>query len=235
MEPKDRIIFALDVPSIESAVQFVNPLSPYVGLFKVGLELITAEGGPQVVEFIKSNGGHVMYDAKFHDIPATMAGAVRMVRRLGVEYFTVHASAGRAALEAVAREQGASTAIAVTVLTSLDESECRSIYGDTPDEKVLQFVREARDAGIRAIVCSPKELTFLRQSSEFDALEFITPGVRPAWAAANDQKRITTPAKAIREGRAGRLVIGRPIREPPNGMTPVQAVQKIINEIAAAQ
>ncbi len=230
MDAKERIIVALDVPDLETAKPLVAALAPHVGYFKVGLELITAVGGPAAVALIKGAGGKVMYDGKFADIPNTMAGAARSVAALGVEMFTVHASAGPDSVYAAVRHAGNAKVIGVTVLTSLDDHACRGIFGVSAIAAVGSFAFLLRMADAHAIVCSPQEVSLLREIP----LLRITPGVRPVWAAAGDQKRVMTPGDAIRAG-ADMLVIGRPILKPPAEIGgPVDAAKRIADEIAEA-
>ena len=230
MQAKDRIIVALDVPDLGKAKPLISSLAHRVGCCKVGLELITAAGGPQAVEAVHDGGGRVMYDGKFHDIPNTMEGAARGVAAQAVKMFTVHASAGRDAVAAAVKAAGKSLVIGVTVLTSLDDESCIEIFGDKPSAKVRQFAEMLVDAGAHAVVCSPQEVASLRDLP----LLRITPGVRPAWAAVGDQKRFTTPAEAVRSG-ADMLVIGRPILKPPAEIgSPVEAARRIEAEIEEA-
>ncbi len=234
MEAKDRIIVALDVDSLDKAKTLVESLAPHVGCFKVGLELLTAVGAPQVVEFVHSLGGQVFYDGKFNDIPNTVGGAAKAVARLNVKMFNVHASAGRESVEAAVANKGNSLVLGVTVLTSIDEEECISIFGDQPGPKVLQFAKVLAEVGADGIICSPQELELLGKQKELGSLLKVTPGVRPEWATVGDQKRIMTPAEAIKAG-ATALVIGRPITKSPAEIgTPADAVQKITEEISRA-
>ncbi len=248
---KDRIIVALDVDSLDKAKSLVESLAPHVGCFKVGLELLTAVGAPQVVGFVHSLGGQVFYDGKFDDIPNTVGGAAKAVASLKVKMFNVHASVGvEAMMAAVANsvfvqedwppghDYGGpsnvhrSLVLAVTVLTSLEENNAYLIFGAPTKAKVLQFARDAKIAGCDGIICSPQELELLGKQKELSGLLKITPGVRPEWAAAGDQKRIMTPAEAIKAG-ADYLVIGRPITKPPEEIGgPVEAAKKIAEEIA---
>jgi orotidine-5'-phosphate decarboxylase len=235
MEPRDRIIVALDVSELEKAKELVETLAPYVDCFKIGLELLTAVGGPQAVQFVHGLGGKVFYDGKFCDIPNTVGKASKAAAGLGVRMFNVHANCGIDAMHEAVQNRGNSLVLAVTVLTSLDEDNCHLTYGDPVKAKVLQFAREAKLAGVNGIICSPKELTTLANRIELARdLILVTPGVRPEWAAPNDQKRVMTPREAIQSG-ADMLVIGRPITNPPAEVgTPVDAVKRIIDEIVAA-
>src|SRR3989344_5123014 len=233
MEAKDRIIVALDVDSLDKAKSLVKILAPHVGCFKVGLELLTAVGAPKVVEFVHSLGGQVFYDGKFNDIPNTVGGAARAVAGLNVKMFNVHASAGIEAMMAAVSNKGQSLVLAVTVLTSLEENNAHLIFGGPSKAKVLQLTRDAKIAGCDGIICSPQELELLGKQKELGSLLKVTPGVRPEWAAAGDQKRIMTPAEAIKAG-ADYLVIGRPITKPPAEIgTPADAAKKIAEEISA--
>ena len=233
MEAKDRIIVALDVDSLDKAKSLVESLAPHVGCFKVGLELLTAVGGPKVVEFVHSLGGQVFYDGKFDDIPNTVGGAAKAVAGLNVKMFNVHASAGVEAMMAAVANKGQALVLAVTVLTSLEENNAHLIFGGPSKAKVLQLARDAKIAGCDGIICSPQELELLGKQKELGSLLKVTPGVRPEWAAAGDQKRIMTPAEAIRAG-ATALVIGRPITKPPAEIgAPVDAAKKIAEEISA--
>jgi len=228
---KDRIIVALDTPSLEATIPFVRQLSPYVACFKIGLELMTSAGAPVAVRQIHELGGSLFFDGKFNDIPNTIAGASRAVAALKVKMFDVHASSGVQGMRAAVQNKGKSQVIAVTVLTSFEEDSCRHIFGAGSQEKVLQFARDAKEAGVDGIVCSPQELKWLGEDPSLNGLIRITPGIRPVWAGKGDQKRVLTPKEAIALG-ATHLVIGRPITEPPPEVgSPVDAVRKIWEEI----
>lgn len=233
MQAKDRIIVALDVDNLGKAMSLVESLAPYVGCFKVGLELVTAVGAPQVVEFVHSLGGQVFYDGKFDDIPNTIGGATKAVAGLNVKMLNVHASAGIEAMMAAVANKGQSLVLAVTVLTSLEENNAHLIFGGPSKAKVLQYARDAKLAGCDGVICSPQELELLGKQKELGNFMKVTPGVRPEWAAAGDQKRIMTPAEAIKAG-ATALVIGRPITKPPTEIgSPVDAAKRIAEEISA--
>lgn len=218
--------------ALVKTTSYLEALSPYVGCFKVGLELMHAVGTPQVVQHVLRHGGQVFADCKFNDIPNTVRGASRAVAEMGVRYFTVHASSGIEAIKAASEIKGSSKLLVVTVLTSLDDAASEKIFGNSPRNKVVQFAREALEAGADGIICSPQELELLGQVSDFSSLLKITPGVRPDWAQAQDQKRTLTPKEAIQAG-ATHLVIGRPISNPPRGIgSPVDAVQAILKELS---
>lgn len=235
MDPKLKLILALDVDSLSRATPLIEALAPYVGYFKVGLELITAAGGPAVVHHVQRLGGQVFYDGKFNDIPNTMAAACRTVGSIGAKLFTVHASAGPAALMAAAENKGSADCFAVTVLTSLADESCQHIFGNNSLDQVLKFAKYAVDAKLDGIVCSAAELDSLGRDETFKSLKKITPGIRPSWShGTDDQKRVLTPAEAIKAG-ADYLVIGRPITNPPIGVgSPIDAVKKILAEIQEA-
>lgn len=246
---KDRIILPLDVSSIDMARVLVETLSGYVGLFKVGLEFIwsiladllllkeeAAIAYFKVVrDLAKAIGGPSAFiDGKLADIPNTVKGASVAISRMRVKFFNVHASAGIEVVKAAVANKGNCKVLGVTVLTSISNDECVSIFGDKSDNKVLHFAKILKEEGADGIICSPQELTELSGASAFDGLLKVTPGVRPEWAAVGDQKRVMTPAEAIKAG-ADYLVIGRPITQPPPEIGgPVEAAKKIADEIAAA-
>jgi orotidine-5'-phosphate decarboxylase len=231
MDPKLRLIVALDVDSLARSTPLIEALAPHVGYFKVGLELLTAAGGPAVVHHVQRLGGQVFFDAKFNDIPNTVGAACRTVGTIGAKLFTVHASAGLEALKAAAENKGSAECYAVTVLTSFDEAVCQHVYGESPLEKVLKFARDAAEAKLDGIVCSAQELEAIGKDEAFKDLKKICPGIRPSWYPADDQKRVMTPAEAIKAG-ADYLVVGRPITRPPLGVgSPIDAVKKILAEI----
>ncbi len=233
MDAKERIIVALDVDNFEKAKELIVKLAPHVGCFKVGLELLMAVGAPKIVEFIHAYGGKVFIDGKFDDIPTTVGKASKVISDMDVYMYNVHASASLEAMMAAVANKKDSIVLAVTVLTSFEENNAHLTFGAPSKAKVLQFAREACLAGCHGIICSPQELELLGKQQELSCILKVTPGVRPLWAATNDQKRIMTPAEAIKAG-ATHLVIGRPITSPPAEIgTPVQAAIKIAEEIAA--
>ncbi len=208
---KEKIIVALDAPNTAAALRLVDALGGSVSWIKIGLQIFTAEG-PSIVREIKARGFKVFLDLKFHDIPNTAREAVHSAANLGVEMTTIHLSGGRAMVrEAVKAAEGSRLLVlGVTVLTSFNEAELRGIgVGRTPEVQVGELAALGVDNGLRGVVCSPHEIVSLRGRFG-DSLAIVTPGVRPAGAATDDQQRVMTPADAIKAG-ASHLVIGRPI------------------------
>lgn len=223
---------ALDVDSAERAVELVNELRDVAGMFKIGSTLFTAVG-PQIVKQIIGSGSRVFLDLKFHDIPHQVAGAARSAAELGVSLFTVHASGGSEMLSrAVEAAAGRSKVLAISVLTSIDAAILSQIgVTGSPEESVVRLVKLADASGVDGVVASPQEIKTIR--SEISRPEFlvVTPGIRPATNAREDQKRTATPAAAIADG-ASYLVVGRPITGAPD---PVQAAEEIIAEMERGQ
>ena len=210
-----EIIVALDVNTKDEAIDRIKLIGDSVNFYKIGLELFTAEG-PDVVKAVKDLGKKVFLDLKFHDIPRTVERAVKSGAALGVDLMTIHSIGGKAMIKAAAEAaasfgEKAPKILAVTVLTSLDQSDLADvgIAGRTPAEQVQAMAAFAIENGARGLVCSPKEVGALSKSLKAGTI-FVTPGVRPAGAAVGDQKRVATPADAVRDG-ATHLVIGRPI------------------------
>jgi len=206
-----RIALALDVPDLEAARRLIEQTREHIGVFKVGLELFTAVG-PPAVEIVLNAGAKCFLDLKMHDIPATMGRSVARAAAMGVDYLTVHGSAGTDALDAANQAAGSMQLLAVTILTSLDEPSLRGIgFVDGPTPSATRLARLAWDAGLRGFVTSAHECASLRASLGDDAF-LVIPGIRPTGAAADDQRRVMTPAAAITSG-ADMLVVGRPIRD----------------------
>jgi orotidine-5'-phosphate decarboxylase len=209
----------------------VSALAGEVGLFKVGMELFPL-GGAGLIERIRATGAEVFLDLKFHDIPNTVAGAVRSAAALGVKFATVHASGGKAMLAAAADAAAGSgtTILAVTVLTSLDDADLSSIgFALHTAEAVDRLARLAVEAGIGGIVCSAREAVSVRASVGPGAV-LVTPGVRLPEESAGDQKRVVTPFEAVRAG-ANYIVVGRPITKAAD---PVSAARKFAAEMGRA-
>jgi orotidine-5'-phosphate decarboxylase len=232
-EARKRLIVALDVPDAASAGALVARLEDTCQWFKVGLELFVA-AGPTVLEPILKRGHSVFLDLKFHDIPNTVAGAVRSAASLGVHMITVHAAGGPAMLaaarEAVERLAHPPELLAVTVLTSMDSAQQAAVGLDrSPASQVELLARMGLAQGYRGFVCSPREVANLRAVTGSEGI-LVIPGIRPAGAEIGDQKRIATPAEALSAG-ASYLVIGRPITQAPD---PAAAADAILKEIAEA-
>jgi orotidine-5'-phosphate decarboxylase len=233
MDNKDRLIVALDVAGATQARQIVQAIGEAATTYKIGKQLFTAEG-PQVVRDLVASGRKVFLDLKYHDIPNTVAGAVRSAAELGVSMMTVHASGGskmlKAAVEAASQSSAKPMVLAVTVLTSLSDAGLQElgIAGDVLSQ-VLRLGALARAAGCGGLVASAQEARELRKALG-EGFAIVTPGVRPAGASAGDQARVVTPQDAIAAG-ATYLVVGRPILEAPD---PAKAAQQIADEIAAA-
>jgi len=232
--PADQIIVPLDVSTVDAALSLIDQL-PQVTFWKVGLELFVA--GSQILEQLKAQQKRIFLDLKFHDIPNTMAGACRSAARYGVDLLTVHAAAGRVALAAAQTAATTEAAllnlsppklIAITVLTSLN-ARALAFELKIPLELTdyaLQMALMAQESGLAGAVCSPQEVTQLREICGPQFL-LVCPGVRPTWAEMGDQQRAMTPAAALKAG-ASYLVIGRPITASPD---PAAAFERICEEV----
>ena len=245
----DKLIVALDVDTPDQALSLVKQLHSVAGMFKIGSQLFTL-AGPQIVRDVISSGAKVFLDLKFHDIPHQVAGSARSAAQLGVSMFTVHASGGaemmkRAvdAVSEVAEREGTPRAavLAVTVLTSMDADTLAQIgVNSTPEVAVLRLVKLATDAGVIGCIASPREAAVIRSTVAMPSIPgdllqdflIVTPGIRPASkdAAADDQRRVATPAAALRAG-ASYLVVGRPITAAAD---PVAAAREIAAEMERA-
>ncbi len=229
---KERIIVALDTDSPGSALAVVEALAGEVGMFKVGMELFP-RGGPELVRKVREKGADVFLDLKFHDIPNTVAGAVRSAAALGVKFATVHASGGREMLAraAEAARGTGTTVLAVTVLTSIDETDLSEIgFSSPPADLVVRLARMAVREGIGGIVCSAREVAAVRELAGRSAV-LVTPGVRLPEDAVGDQKRVVTPFDAVRNG-ADYLVVGRPITKSAD---PVAAARRFAAEMRSGR
>lgn len=229
-----RLAFALDYPSLDAARRGAAAVRGSVGVLKVGLELFV-HAGPAAVQLGRELGCEVFLDLKLHDIPETVERAVASACQHGARYLTIHASGGQAMMEAAARraerENTGLVLLAVTVLTSLDATDLAAIgIVRQPAEQALAVARLARESGVRGAVCSTAEVGSLRRELGSDAV-LVTPGIRlPDAKAADDQKRVGTPADAIRSG-SSILVVGRPIRDAAD---PKATAERILAEIAEA-
>jgi len=237
-EAREKLIFALDVgEDMQEALAWVGRLSGHVGLFKIGKEAFTSFG-PEFVRQAYAKGGRIFLDLKFHDIPNTVARAGEAAMGLGVSMFNVHASGGKKMMEetvtavrtmAEKKQIPMPIILAVTILTSLNDSDIRDMgFRGTTREAVVRLAQMAQDAGVSGVVASAQDVGDLRKTCGNDFL-IVTPGIRGAGDAADDQKRTLSPREAILQG-SDYLVVGRPIRLAEN---PVQEADAIVGEIAA--
>ena len=224
------VIVALDYPAAEPALALAARLSPELCRLKVGKELFT-RCGPQLVEALQQRGFEVFLDLKFHDIPNTVAGAVRAAAELGVWMVNVHAGGGRRMMEAAAEAlqpfASKPRLIAVTVLTSMSQDDLRELgYEESPLERVLRLASLTADSGLDGVVCSAMEAADLRRERGQDFC-LVTPGIRLAGDAAGDQRRVVTPADAVALG-SDYLVIGRSVTAAED---PLAALQRVHAEL----
>jgi len=258
MRSHERIILPLDVSDIDQAQILVRMLAPYVGVFKIGFEAIYSSMASLLMPDsaadywlgrIRSLAGTItpkkaFLDVKLADIPNTVGKAVKALSSLEVKMINIHASAGVKVIQAAVANKGNSQLFGVTVLTSINAEECKSIFGAEPDEKVLQFAKMLVDNGADGVICAPKEGLLLRLDPDFDKLTIACPNIRPEWAATKEERervkddqnieRQMTPGEAVVAG-IDMLVIGRPVTKPPvNIGGPVEAAKLIAEEIATA-
>src|SRR5512136_1961388 len=234
-DPKEKIIFALDVEHFSEAQRWVNLLKDHIGMFKVGKQLFT-HAGPKVIDMIRKKGQKVFLDLKYHDIPNTVARAGEEATKLNVSMFNLHALGGSEMMkktvegsQAMAKSLGVPKPIilAVTILTSMDENALREVgIQNSVMEEVGRLASLAAKAGVDGVVASPQEIGIIRERCGEKFL-IVTPGIRAPSDKKDDQKRTLTPKEAISAG-ANYLVIGRPIKEAKD---PLEAVQKIVEDI----
>ena len=230
MDPRERLIVALDVPSLDAAQAMVARLGSAVSFYKIGYQLGFAAGGLAFARTLVDAGNQVFIDMKLHDIGNTVERGVESIARLGATFLTVHAYPQTMHAAVEARAGSKLRLLAVTVLTSYDDADLKTAgYDVSVRGLVAQRARQALEAGVNGLVCSPEEVSNLR-AIVGDKLVLVTPGIRPAGAEAGDQKRIATPSAAIAAG-ADYLVVGRPIVAAAD---PKAAAEAIIAEIAAA-
>ncbi|MDP8218694.1 MAG: orotidine-5'-phosphate decarboxylase [Candidatus Theseobacter exili] len=236
MQPEERIITALDVDTIDEALEISEKIGYKAKTVKVGSQLFTRVG-PEIISALKKKGKNVFLDLKFNDIPNTVAMSAEAAFALGVKIFNVHVSGGKEMMKAcmnsvksVAEKNDGvrPVVLGVTVLTSMDEKEMSDDLGIKRSlaEQVRSFARLAKESGLDGVVASPKEIRLIREDCGENFI-ILTPGIRPEWSVKNDQKRIMTPSEAIKAG-ADYLVIGRPIT---NSSDPAMAFEKIVEEV----
>ena len=225
---RDRLIVALDFPTQAKALALVSVLSDSVSIYKIGLQLYTG-AGPAIVQAVAATGAKIFLDLKLHDIPNTVAKAVAAAGELGVQMLTVHLSGGGVMLKAAVEAKPPHLSLlGVTVLTSATQETLGEIgVTATLEDQVVRLAELGKNSGIDGLITSPHEVRLLRDRLGPEII-LVTPGVRPAWAAADDQKRFTTPREALERG-ADYLVIGRPITADPD---PRAAVERVLEEMA---
>ena len=221
---------ALDMDEGDRAARLAAEIGSQVDALKIGSQLFT-RNGPELVQRIIATGGRVFLDLKYHDIPNTVAAAVRGASEMGVSWLTVHASGGSRMIRAAKEAAGDTRILAVTVLTSLDKEAIREIglSGEVRDQ-VVRLGALSREAGADGIVCSALEVGLLRETLDEDCI-LVTPGIRSAGSSFDDQARVATPAGAVAAG-ANYLVVGRPVVQAPD---PREAVKSILEEMGQPQ
>lgn len=228
-DARDRLIVALDLPSVQAAQEAIGRLGDTVTFYKIGYELAFA-GGLALTEALAASGKQVFIDLKLHDIPNTVAAGVRSISRLGATFLTVHAYPSTLAAAVEGRGDSALKILGVTVLTSLGEEDLKAIgYGLDLPALMRRRVSDAKAAGVEGVICAPTDLGIVR-SIAGSSLLAVTPGVRPTAAAPGDQKRVATPYDAISAG-ADYLVVGRPVLQAAD---PAAAAEAIVGEIRRA-
>jgi len=227
MQPRDRLVIAIDLSSRDDILRLIDGLRGTVGVFKIGLQAFIANG-PSIVREVVSSGECVFLDLKIHDIPNTARHAVAEALSLGASMATVHAAGGEAMLRACAEASSTSLLVlGVTVLTSLDAAELARIgLSGSPVDNAVRLARLAKDSGLRGVVASPLEIASIREACGTDFV-ILTPGIRPAGADVGDQRRTMTPREAVAAG-ADYIVVGRPITSAAD---PRSAALRIVEEM----
>ena len=226
MELRDRVWFALDVNSWAEVERFITMLGPLITTFKIGFRLYLSRDGRLVMQDCIDWGGKIFLDLKLHDIPATVGDASAEIAGMGVDYFSVHASAGVPAMRAALENRGGAKVLAVTLLTSLEE-ESEKIYAAAAPQAVFRLANLAVEAKADDIICSGADLPFLNAASEeLAAVCKYCPGIRSADKDANDQQRTATPFGAFRNG-ATAIIVGRQVRDAKN---PLDEMKRILDE-----
>lgn len=231
IDPRDRLIFAMDVPDAARAVELAGSLGEAVRFYKLGLELMMSGGYFELLDWMIAHDKKVFADLKFFDVPATVAAAVRQLAKRGVTFATVHGNQG--IMEAAAQAKGGVKILAVTVLTSLDRGDLDDLgFACDVDRLVLSRARRAFEAGCDGVVASGLELPALRRAID-ERLVVVTPGIRPVEnRPVDDQKRVVTVEQAFRDG-ADYIVVGRPIRDAADPRQAAEAIQQTIEHTLA--
>ncbi|PYQ30486.1 MAG: orotidine-5'-phosphate decarboxylase [Acidobacteria bacterium] len=226
MQPRDRLVVALDVSTRNDVLRLLDQLHDAAGVFKIGLQAFTALG-PSIVREVVARGERVFLDLKIHDIPNTASHAIHEVASLGASMTTVHASGGESMLRACAHDSV--LVLGVTVLTSLDDASLQSVgFTDNAIDTAARLARLAQASGLRGVVASPHEIAAIREACGSDFV-ILTPGIRPSGADAGDQRRTMTPREAISAG-ADYIVVGRPIT---NAANPRSAALRVIDDMSS--
>jgi orotidine-5'-phosphate decarboxylase len=224
MEPRERLVVAVDVSSRDAILRLVDELRGVVGVFKIGLQAFIANG-PSIVREVVASGERVFLDLKIHDIPNTAQHAIAEAASLGAFMATVHAAGGESMLRACAHDS--LLVLGVTVLTSLDEAELARIgFHGAPVANAVRLAKLSKESGLRGVVASPHEIRPIREACG-DGFTILTPGIRPAGSDVGDQRRTMTPREAIEAG-ADYIVVGRPIT---SAAAPRSAAQRIVGEV----
>lgn len=232
----DRLWVALDYEDIDAAQPVIDGVAEQVGAFKVGTEIAARNGWYEPIHRIHERNGNVFADTKLHDIPATVGKTARAVMECGAPAFiNMHTTSGSESMEAmvetIAEYDKRTKVLGVTALTSLSREEILDIYNEPfHTEFVRKMGHKALESGLDGLICSPQELETIRDDTALDNLLLATPGVRPKWAAKNDQTRITTPRQAIEMG-GDYVIVGRPITQSPLEGGPQEAADRIVEEL----
>ncbi len=229
-EPKDRLIFALDVPTSAEAISLIAELKDEVGLFKVGLELIAAAGVPRMAAILGDFEAPWFLDIKAKDIPNTVGATIKAAVAQGASMINIHADNSLAAIRAAAQNKGRAILLGVSVLTSIDPVEAELLLGRSVRAQVLYCARNLVLGGADGIICSPQELEMFRDYPELKGLIKITPAIRLPGQPQNDQRRTMTPAEAI-EKDVDAIVVGRAISKPQEGKSCADMARLIVEEI----
>ncbi|MFH1632067.1 MAG: orotidine 5'-phosphate decarboxylase / HUMPS family protein [bacterium] len=237
MEPRDFVIFALDVSSVDEGRRILEVVQPYIGAVKIGKRLLARTSIPDAVVLARDYELPLMLDNKEFDIPDTLRDVAEQYADFDLFGFTASAAAGDDAIKRMVEATSPKQVIVVTVLTSMTEEQCMRIYNRGVQQQVKKLSHEARLGGATSVVCAPVEVPMLFDDPELAHMNPVTPGIRPLWAATRSQNpdRVMTPAKAVLAAhKKGKMVIGSPIRKPPPEIgSPVEACKRILDDIAS--